>query len=227
MVVERQSRGMARASGETQGCGLPFYAARHFIIVIGSRHYLAIAGFGRADFPCYSRSGAGIRGKSFGSHMAPFADALIGGWQLSSIIRFASGLPLRFTANNALGQYNYKVTRPNIVSSQAIVSKHRTVDAWFNTAAFSTLGTAGIGNVPRFTSTVRRAPTRVADMALEKKFPLFRETNLQLRVEAYNISNTPQYAAPDTNFGDSNFGQINSTNSVGPRTIQLGARFQF
>jgi hypothetical protein len=166
-------------------------------------------------------------GKAFGSHMGAVADALIGGWQLSTIARFASGLPLHFTANNALGQYNYEVTRPNIVSNHAIVSSHRTIDAWFNTAAFSTLGTAGIGNVPRYTGNLRRAPTRDADMALEKTFPVFRETTLQFRAEAYNISNTPQYGAPDTNFGDSNFGQISSTTSVGPRTIQLGARFQF
>jgi hypothetical protein len=51
--------------------------------------------------------------------------------------------------------------------------------------------------------------------------------NLQICAEAYNISNTPEYGALDTNFGDSNFGQISSTTSVGPRTIQLGARFQF
>jgi hypothetical protein len=101
------------------------------------------------------------------------------------------------------------------------------LDEWFNTSAFSSLGTAGIGNVPRYNGNARRAPTNEADMALEKTFPLFREYSLQFRAEAYNVSNTPEYGAPDTTLGDSNFGQVTSTTSVGPRTIQLGARFQF
>jgi hypothetical protein len=35
------------------------------------------------------------RGKQFGSNMHPVLDAVAGGWQMSTIVRFASGFPLR------------------------------------------------------------------------------------------------------------------------------------
>jgi hypothetical protein len=167
------------------------------------------------------------RGKMFGNHMNRYVDAIAGGWEISSITRFASGLPLQFKANNALGTYNYEVTRPNVTSVQAIAQGKRTINQWFNVNAFSTPTVPGIGNVPRFNGNARRAGTRDADMSLEKNFPLFRESTLQIRGEAYNVSNTPQYAAPDTNLGDQGFGQVTGTTNVGPRTIQLGARINF
>lgn len=64
-------------------------------------------------------------------------------------------------------------------------------------------------------------------MAVEKTFPVYRESNPQFRAEGYNVSNTPVYTAPDTNINDSSFGVVTGTNSVGPRTIQPGVRRSF
>ncbi|NYF78879.1 TonB-dependent receptor [Granulicella arctica] len=167
------------------------------------------------------------RGRSFGSNLNRYVDSVIGGWKLTTIVRLSSGMPLQFTADNALANYNYMVTRPNVTSVGDLKLQKRTIGEWFNTAALSSAGTTSLGNVPRFVSNVRRSPTRDADMALEKNFPLYRETRLQIRAEAYNVSNTPQYAAPDTHLGDGNIGQITGTTNVGPRTLQLGARIDF
>jgi hypothetical protein len=170
------------------------------------------------------------RGKMFGSNVNRWTDGAIGGWRLSTIVRLASGLPLQLTTNNTLGTYNYEVTRPDVTSIEALRAGQRSVNEWFNTSAVYAAGSTDVpalGTVPRYLSNLRRAPTEEADMALEKSFPLYRESRLQFRAEAFNVSNTPEYAAPDTNLGDSSFGQVTSTTSVGPRTIQLGARIDF
>jgi len=177
-------------------------------------------------------------GKMFGSNSGPFTNAALGGWKLETIVRLNDGLPLNLAQNN-IG-YNYAVTRPNISSMAALQQGRHSVNKWFNTAAVTDSGTItynadgtvkdifpSIGNAPRYLSNERYAITRDADMALEKSFPVFRESNLQFRAEGYNVSNTPVYGAPDTNRDDSSFGVVTSTKSVGPRTIQLGVRLQF
>jgi hypothetical protein len=177
-------------------------------------------------------------GRMFGSNMGPVVNSVVGGWKLETIVRLNDGLPLHLT-ENTIG-YNYAVTRPNIVSMAALKHGDRSVNRWFNTEAVTDSSTKtynadgsvldtfpSIGNAPRYLSNERYAITREADMALEKSFPIYRESNLQFRAEGYNVSNTPVYGAPDTNLNDSSFGVVTSTKSVGPRTIQLGARLQF
>ena len=170
------------------------------------------------------------RGKLIGGSVGSVADALIGGWKLNTILRFNSGLPLHLTQNNNLSTYNYEVARPNISSPAALKPQHRSVNEWFNTAAVTTAGTAttpALGNAPRYISSVRFDITNDTDMALEKTFAVYRDYKLQFRVEAYDLTNTPEYASPDINLGDSSFGQVSSTSSAGPRTLQFGLRLEF
>ena len=170
------------------------------------------------------------RGAWLGSNVNSVVNGFIGGWKLNTIARFNTGLPLHFTQNNNLGTYNYMVSRPNVTSVAALKPAKRTIDQWFNTSAVVQAGTAdtpALGNAPRYVGNVRYNITNDTDMALEKAFPVYRESQLQFRVEAYNITNTPEYGRPDLNLGDSSFGQITSTGSVGPRTLQLGVRYDF
>jgi hypothetical protein len=178
------------------------------------------------------------RGKMFGGNMNSVLNSVVGGWKLNTIVRLNDGLPLHLVQNNV--GYNYAVSRPNITSMSALKQGKRSVNQWFNTSAVTYAGAKvydsqgnvtnifpAIGNAPRYLSNERYAITRDADMALEKSFPLYRESHLQFRAEAYNVSNTPVYGAPDVNLNDSNFGVVTSTKSVGPRTVQLGARIEF
>jgi hypothetical protein len=48
-----------------------------------------------------------------------------------------------------------------------------------------------------------------------------------LRLEGYNITNTPQFSAPNSDFGDPAFGTISGTRSGTNRTLQLAAKFYF
>ena len=48
-----------------------------------------------------------------------------------------------------------------------------------------------------------------------------------LRGEAFNITNTPGYAGPNTDFNSTRFGQLPDNQQNWPRLIQLAAKFHF
>jgi hypothetical protein len=64
------------------------------------------------------------------------------------------------------------------------------------------------------------------DMSLLKKIALRENKLLEFRAEFFNVFNTPQFNAPDTNFSSSSFGQITST-SVNPRFVQFALKLSF
>jgi hypothetical protein len=65
------------------------------------------------------------------------------------------------------------------------------------------------------------------DGRLSKSFRIREGMNLQLRVEAYNLTNTVMFNAADSGFDDSNFGQKNQGQFNIGRTIQYSMRFVF
>ena len=50
---------------------------------------------------------------------------------------------------------------------------------------------------------------------------------LQLRLEVFNITNTPSFAVPDGALGSATFGRITSTANNIPRQFQFAAKFLF
>jgi hypothetical protein len=75
------------------------------------------------------------------------------------------------------------------------------------------------------------------DFALEKVIPLGESNNIRFRSEFLNLTNTPQFANPDTNLAYSDplaenpaanpsFGRITSS-ATNPRIIQFALKYQF
>ena len=50
--------------------------------------------------------------------------------------------------------------------------------------------------------------------------------SLELRLETYNLTNTPAFRNPQNDLGAANFGQITRTRG-GPFLVQLGAKLRF
>ena len=77
------------------------------------------------------------------------------------------------------------------------------------------------------------------DLAVRRDFPINEELRLQLRAEAFNIFNHPNFGSINTNLGQPTFGQASSTlaNSLGvmsplnqmggPRSLQFAIKFVF
>jgi len=63
------------------------------------------------------------------------------------------------------------------------------------------------------------------DLALIKRVGFGEQRNVELRLEAFNLTNTPPLAAPNVVLVTPGFGSITSAGD--PRVIQLGAKFNF
>lgn len=72
-----------------------------------------------------------------------------------------------------------------------------------------------------------RAPSfQNIDMSLSKTFGVWHEHTLAFRADAFNAFNIADYAPPDNNMTDSNFGQITGTVN-GNRSISLSLKYAF
>ncbi len=167
------------------------------------------------------------KGKKYLASMPTLANAVLGGWQISSIVRLGSGLPLGFTANNTLSAYGFGVQRPNIANLKDLAIDNPTPDRWFNTAAAVQPGTYEIGNAPRWIPNVRFGPTQHWDLAILKNFRYGERIKAQFRAEMFNATNTPQFGRASTNINAADYGRVSGTTNVGPRNVQLGLRIQF
>jgi hypothetical protein len=167
------------------------------------------------------------RGQRFGGNMNRFVNVFAGGWQLSSIVRFSSGLPVRLTAPSTISQYGFGTQYPNVTKGSDVTVANQTPEHWFNTAAFSAPAPYTIGNSPRRLNELRAGPQKNADAAVAKSFSVHERVKVQFRAEAFNLTNTPQFAWPDTAFGSTTFGVVSGTMNVGPRNVQFGLKMDF
>jgi hypothetical protein len=63
------------------------------------------------------------------------------------------------------------------------------------------------------------------DAALSREFTVRERMHFELRFEAFNLANHPNFSNPDPYLSDSTFGQIQS--DVGPRVLQFAGRLHF
>jgi hypothetical protein len=137
---------------------------------------------------------------------------VLGGWAINAILSLQSGMPVTVTQatnNNAFA--GFALQRPNLIAQPALPSNQRNVTKWFNTASFATAPQFTLGNASR--NPVRGPAYRDLDMALVKHTRLYENTDVEVRAEVFNISNTPTFAQPNGSFGAAAFGTITATSS--------------
>ncbi len=64
-----------------------------------------------------------------------------------------------------------------------------------------------------------------ANLSIAKIFRLREATELEFRVDAFNVFNNVEFSNPDTNIGDQSFGQI--SNTADPRILQVALHLKF
>ena len=153
------------------------------------------------------------KGRHFMNHVNPFVDGVLGGWGVSALFTYNTGVPIR------LGSA--------LVSGDPALS-HPTSGEWFDISKVSVL--------PAFT--VRTNPVQYSDlvgprmvnldMTLGKQFRIVERVKFELRMEAYNALNAFTPAAPNTSIGNVNFGKcIGALAGTSGRQVQLSGRFTF
>jgi Carboxypeptidase regulatory-like domain len=174
------------------------------------------------------------RGKRWGNTAPAIVKEVIGNWQLSSVVRLASGLPLPqavfWSNSNPLGNYGFPGPQiANLVGNP--VPSNRTPDNWINPSAYvAPPNNWTLGNAPQRMTQLRERAARNVDLSIAKNFGGERY-QAWLRAEFLNAFNYAQYTlAPFNNVqmcvtcGD--FGDLNST-VADPRTIQVSLKFAF
>jgi hypothetical protein len=153
---------------------------------------------------------------------------VLGGLTLNSIVQAQSGFPLSISATNAsLQGLAFIQLRPNLVGdpvhTASSLSDH--LAQYFNTSAFSQPAPYTLGNAPRTLSSVRAPVYSATSISLVRDFKFGESRRLQLRAEAFNVFNRPNFTNPGTTLGAANFGVVTGTED--PRQVQLAARYYF
>ena len=168
-----------------------------------------------------------------------FANALIGGWQTGGFMTAQSGVPVSPTiggADNSSTTGGYD--RPN-ATGQSVNNASQTTGHWYNPAAFVEAPPGNFGNVGR--NTLSAPGIFGIDAELHKSFvmPYNEHHHVQLRFEAFNVLNHPNWGEPSPNIlagaafpgqpstsAHIGFGAI-STTAIAMRQLQLGLKYTF
>ena len=169
-----------------------------------------------------------------------FRRAAFGGWTLGAVGTVQSGDAMTIIYTNPTNVFGISQDRAQlsgtcrkgqIVTSGSVESK---LNNYFDRACFTTppiIGADGIGTAFGNSATgIVNGPDQAnLDLSVAKTVPLRwpRDgSNLQFRVEFFNVFNHPQFADPDNNFSSATFGVVSGT-SVNPRVAQLALKLSF
>jgi len=163
------------------------------------------------------------------------AGNVLGGWQVSGIFTYQTGLP--FTALGANFDGAGLGNIPALVAGNRPISlcdpntgARNTFEVWFNTQCFQLNPTAPpVPNIVSNTSrgTIEGPPTVRFDFSLFKNMNFGEDgrVRLQLRGEFFNIFNHTNFRAISSTITAANYGQVTTVRD--PRTIQIGAKLSF
>ena len=180
------------------------------------------------------------------------AGFLVNGWQLSGNYRWMSGTP--FTAGFSIPGYgNVNLTGSYTEGARIALTGEEISSGWssdpynqFNVNAFTAPSIGSIGlESPRYT--MNNPPINNLDLSLSKSFPFGGRRRFEIRLDAFNALNTPQWSGVNstlnfasltdhtiTNLPYDAAGNLVRTNGVGtisgvrnPRQLQLMTRFVF
>ncbi len=159
------------------------------------------------------------------SRAGSFANKLISGWQLSGITAYQGGQPFSVSFTTSVqGAVN---SRANRVPGVNLYPAKKTLAQWFNPAAFTapapyTYGNSGYNMLwgPRYQDW---------DMSLEKNTVFKERLNLQLRMDAFNVFNHPNFNTPNAAVSNpANFGQITAlAGGAENRTVEFAGKLSF
>lgn len=162
-----------------------------------------------------------------------FAGHVLGGWELSGITTYQSGIPLTVTGS-ATGNADWAgqgclrgskcVVRPDMIADPNENAPH-TVDRWFNTKAYANVPAGQFRPGNSRPGSVRGPGYGRWDMSMFKNFQVAERVHMQFRAEAFNIWNHTNFDGVNTNMASTNFGKVTSTRD--PRIVQLALKLNF
>jgi hypothetical protein len=173
------------------------------------------------------------RGRQYMSTANKATDAVLGGWAVNFIYTYQGGQPFTITCPVATSEFGCFA---DVVPGQDINGGTHNKTQWLNPAAFAEPPTATsigqtdysvLGGGPQ---QARGPDFQNLDSSLFKNFVFTESIRMQFRAEAFNTTNTPQFAQPgQLNFTTAHFSQITATRNPSEdfRRLQLALKLFF
>jgi len=169
-------------------------------------------------------------------------NAVLGGWQVSTIFKYSSPLPLYFRSSfcNVPGTFRVgcipAITNAGAVFAQDKGSFDPARGPLFDKNAFESVDAFNFyyGRGNRIEESVRGFGYRNQDLSLIKNTRLASQMNVQIRFEVFNLWNWHMFSNPgqwgglafNNDLASPDFGRWNGSVTE-PRTMQLAVRFEF
>jgi hypothetical protein len=143
------------------------------------------------------------------------------GWTVSGIYTAHTGHPFTVTQSNN----NVGTNMTGLPNVNGDTTGPKTVDQWFNTAAFQAVTSGFFGNEQR--NQLTGPGFQNFDMTFQRQIKLGPRLAATLRWDIFNVFNAVNFGIPNKDISTaSTFGTISSLASD-PRTMQLALRFAF
>jgi hypothetical protein len=142
-------------------------------------------------------------------------------WRFSPIVRMQSGAYLTVTTTADAALNGMAAQRVNQVLSD--VYGTGTAQRWLNPSAFAVPAAGTLGNMG--VASVQGPWVWQFDTALSRSFQVREKQRIELRAEAFNLTNSVHLNNPVVNINAGNFGQI--TSAQDPRIMQFALKYVF
>jgi hypothetical protein len=154
---------------------------------------------------------------------SPGLRVIASGWRFSPIFRILAGEYMTVSAgqDRALNSVPSGTQRAN----QVLVNPYgdKTATNYLNPAAFAQPALGTFGNIGM--ASIRGPGSWQFDMALSRTFRFGEARRLELRAEAFNLTNSFRMNNPTTNIRSNTFGQVLSAKD--PRIMQFALKYSF
>ena len=150
---------------------------------------------------------------------------LLSNWDIAPLIRYQSGLPVNPTAGKDNSLTGSGLDRPNVVAGAPMYTgaSHGLKYQYVNPGIYTPNPIGTFGNAGHLS--LRGPGYFDMDVAVVRGFRLRERLTLQVRGEAFNVLNHPNFGLPNGNISASTFGQI--TSAFDPRILQGSMKLVF
>lgn len=175
------------------------------------------------------------RGRRWGTTASALTEAVLGGWSIAGILQARSGAPVNVTLGRDVNDDGYIIDRPALLSGDLGDLYGSGGDkAQYLVSQAEALRRLGVpANVSDASAQIPynalQAPAVwTYDASLQKQLPLGGRVRLAVELNAFNVFNRTNLAAPNANLSSALFGTITSTApGFGPRQLQLSGKLFF
>jgi Carboxypeptidase regulatory-like domain len=172
------------------------------------------------------------KGRRWGSDWGRKTDFLLGGFNVSAILRRYSGRPFTvFSGANTLSQVVFTPASCDGCSpSFGSMTTENGQNVFFTAEQRAKFFVPAAGEASNVGRNFFDGPSFFnLDLTLGKRFRLDESKDLEIRFETQNVTNTPSFAVPDGNLilTSGSFGQILGNTTSTARKVQFVAKFNF